>query len=265
MGGWPWLIGQLVVAALAAAAVVFLARRLGRHAWLAAWAALVALAAAYVLAGPLLLAPRLEPLRDERLAAEILALGRQLGVGDVRVQVRRAAERTRAINAEAIGARPTTTVVLWDTLLAPGVGRGEVRFVAAHELAHVARHHPEKGLAWFALLALPCTWIVFRVADLRRASDVPLAALVAVLLALAVSPFANAVSRRYEREADWLALRATRDPAAADALFRRFTRTSLSDPEPPAIWHALTGTHPTLVERVQLSRAAALRAGPGSP
>ena len=91
------------------------------------------------------------------------------------------------------------------------------------------------------------------------------AALVAVLLALAVSPLANAVSRRYEREADWLALRATNDPDAAEALFRRFTRTSLSDPEPPAIWHALNGTHPTLVERVELSRAAALRGGPGSP
>jgi STE24 endopeptidase len=265
VGGWPWLAGQLVVAALAAASVVFLARRFGRHAWPAAWGALVALAAAYVLAGPLLLAPRLEPLRDQRLAAEIRELGARLGVDDVRVEVRRAAERTRAVNAEAVGARPTTTVVLWDTLLASEVGRGEVRFVAAHELAHVARHHAEKGLAWFALIALPCVWIVFLVSNLRRPSDVPLAALVAVLLALAASPLANAVSRRYEREADWLALRATNDPDGAEALFRRFTRTSLSDPEPPAIWHALNGTHPTLVERVELSRAAALRGGPGSP
>ncbi len=265
LGGWPWLVGQLVVAALASAAVVFLARRLGRFAWLAAWAALVGLAAAYVLAGPLLLSPRLEPLRDERLRAEIRALGAELGVDDVRVEVRRAAERTRAVNAEAVGAPPTTTVVLWDTLLAPDVAAGEVRFVAAHELAHVARRHVEKGLAWFALLALPCTWLLFRLTDLRRPSDVPLAALVAVLLALALSPLANAVSRRYEREADWLALRATGDTDGAEALFRRFTRTSLTDPDPPALWHALNGTHPTLAERVALSRAAASPGGPGSP
>ena len=270
VGGWPWLIGQVVVAALAAAAVVVLARRIARFAWVAAWAALVALAAAYVLAGPLLLAPRLEPLRDDRLRTEIRALGAELGVDDVRVEVRRAAERTRAVNAEAVGAPPTTTVVLWDTLLRPGVGRGEVRFIAAHELAHVARRHAEKGVAWFALLALPCAWVLFRLADLRRPSEVPLAALVAVLLAFAVSPLANAVSRRYEHEADWLALRATGNGAAAEALFRRFTRTSLSDPDPPAIWHALNGTHPTLVERVALARfsrdrAAAPRGDSGSP
>jgi STE24 endopeptidase len=265
VGGWPWLIGQVVVAAVAAAAVVFLARRFTRLAWPAAWAALVALAAAYVLAGPLLLSPRLEPLRDARLRADIRELGTKLGVDDVRVEVRRAAERTRAVNAEAVGAPPTTTVVLWDTLLEPGIGRGEVRFIAAHELAHVARRHAEKGVAWFALLALPCAWVLFRLTDLRRPSDVPLAALVAVLLALAVSPLANAVSRRYEREADWLALRATGEPAAAEALFRRFTRTSRTDPDPPAVWHALNGTHPTLVERVELSRAAGPRGGPGSP
>ena len=34
-------------------------------------------------------------------------------------------------------------------------GGGEVRFVVAHELAHVAREHLWKGVAWFALLALP--------------------------------------------------------------------------------------------------------------
>jgi STE24 endopeptidase len=269
-GDWPWLLGQLAVAALAAAAVVLLARRLGRWAWLAAWGVLVALAAAYVLAGPLLLAPRLEPLRDLRLAAEIRELAQRQGLGDVRVEVRRAASRTRAVNAEAIGVWPSTTVVLWDTLLAPDVSRGEVRFVVAHELAHVSRHHPEKGVAWFALLALPCAWLVFRLADLRDPANVPVAAFVAVGLALVLAPFANAVSRRYEREADWVALRETGDTAGAAAIFRRFTRASLTDPNPPWAWHVLLGTHPTLLQRVELSRAAAEaargpRAGPGSP
>jgi STE24 endopeptidase len=264
-GGWPWLLGQAVVAALAAAALVALARRLGGRAWLAAWAVLVVLAAAYVVAGPLLLAPRLEPLRDPRLNAELHALGRELGVDHLRVEVRKARRRTRAVNAEAVGVWPTTTVVLWDTLFATGVSRNEVRFVAAHELGHVTRHHPEKGVAWFALLALPCAWLLFRLVDLRDPANVPRAALVAVLLALALSPLANAISRRYEQEADWVALRTTRDPAAAQAIFRLFARTSIADPEPPALWQVLFGTHPTLVERVELSRAAALRAGPGSP
>jgi STE24 endopeptidase len=223
-----------------------------------------------VLLGPVLLAPHLEPLHDPRLKAEIGAIARREGLGRVDVQVREARTRTRAVNAEAVGTWPTTTVVLWDTLLAPGVSRGEVRFAVAHELAHVARRHTARGIGWFALLALPCVWLLSRVTRLTRPEDVPLAALVAALLALATAPLANAVSRRYEREADWVALRATGDAAGAEALFRRFTRTSRADPDPPRLWHVLAGTHPTLVERVELARvsraeARGPRAGPGSP
>ena len=259
------LAAELTLATMAAAALFLLSRRLGRRWWLGAWAALTLLAAAWVLVGPALLAPRLEPLHDRALTAEIQGLARREGLGHVRVEVQQATTRTRAVNASAIGVWPTTTVVLWDTLLEPGVGRGEVRFVVAHELAHVARHHPEKGVAWFALLALPCAWALSRVTSLQRPEDVPLAALTAAVLALALAPLALEISRRYEREADWVALKATGDPAGAEALFGRLTRTSRTDPDPPRLWHLLAGTHPTLLERVELSRAAALRAGPGSP
>ena len=259
------LAAELALAAVAAAALLVLARRLGRRWWLGAWAAASLLAAAWVLLAPALLAPRLEQLHDPALTAEIEALARREGLGEVRVEVREARTRTRAVNAEAVGVWPTTTVVLWDTLLEPGVGRGELRFVVAHELAHVSRHHVEKGVAWFVLFALPCAWALSRVTSMRRPEDVPLAALAAALMALALAPLALAISRRYEREADWVALRVTGDPAGAEAVFRRFTRTSRTDPDPPRLWHVLAGTHPTLLERVELSRAAALRAGSGSP
>ena len=185
--------------------------------------------------------------------------------------MRKARERTRAVNAEAIGAGPTTRVILWDTLLAPEVGRGEVRFVAAHELGHVARRHPWKGVAWFALLALPGAWVLGRAANLAEPRALPRVALVLLLLQLATLPLANAISRRYEAEADAVGLRLTGDGRAAEALYRRFARASLSDPDPPRLLHLLLDTHPTLVERIATARAAtaaragAPRADPGSP
>ena len=69
--------------------------------------------------------------------------------------------------------------------------------------------------------------------------------LVVVLLQLAVLPLTNAVSRRYEAEADHLGLEATGEPAAAEATFRRFVRTNLNDPSPPAWARILLATHPT--------------------
>ena len=252
---WSTILGELVLAALAGVAVVAAGRLFGRRAWVALWAAFVALAVAYVLAYPSVLAPRLRPLQDRALAAEVQQLARDAGLGRTSVEVRKARERTRAVNAEAIGAGPTTRVILWDTLLAPGVGDGEIRFAVAHELAHVAREHLWKGVAWFALIALPSLWLLGRVVPLGDPRLLPAAAIVLLLLQLATLPAANAVTRRYEREADWEGLRLARDPDAAEALYRRFARTGLSDPDPPLLLHLLLDSHPTLVERIETARS----------
>ncbi|MBA3246113.1 MAG: M48 family metalloprotease [Actinobacteria bacterium] len=264
-GPWSTTLGELGLAALAGLAIVSAGRLLGRRAWLGLWAAFVALAVAYVLVYPSLLAPRLRPLQDRALAAQIERLGVLVGLEEIEVEVRKARERTRAVNAEAIGAGPTTRVILWDTLLAPEVGRDEVRFAAAHELGHVARRHPWKGVVWFALLALPGTWLLGRAARLQDPRALPRVALVLLLLQLATLPLASAISRRYEAEADAVGLRLTRDGRAAEALYRRFARTSLSDPDPPLLLHLLRDTHPTLVERIATARAGVPRGDPGSP
>ncbi len=264
-GQWSTTLGELVLACVAGAAVVAVGRLLGARAWLGVWAALVALAAAYVVLYPLALSPRLRPLEDRALAAQIENLAHRAGLGETTVEVRKVRERTRAINAEAIGAGPTTRVILWDTLLEPDVGRGEIRFVAAHELEHVARRHPWKAVGWFALLALPGAWILGRTVRLGDPVAVPAAALVLVVLQLATLPLVNAISRRYESEADYQALRLTGSRASAEALYRRFVRTSLADPDPPWLVHVLLSTHPTVVERIATARAAALPAGRGSP
>ncbi|MEJ7567921.1 MAG: M48 family metalloprotease [Gaiellaceae bacterium] len=264
-GPWSTTLGELGLAALAGLAVVAAGHLLGRGAWLGLWAAFVALAVAYVLLYPSLLAPRLRPLQDRELAAQIEQLGERAGLGEIEVEVRKARERTRAVNAEAIGAGPTTRVILWDTLLEPEVERGEVRFAAAHELGHVARRHPWKGVAWFALLALPGAWLVGRAARVRDPRALPRVALVLLLLQFATLPLANVISRRYESEADVVGLQLTRDGRSAEALYRRFARTSLSDPDPPFVLHLLLDTHPTLVERIRTARAGVPPGDPGSP
>ena len=264
-GEWSTRLGELLLACVLGAVLVAIGRALGRRAWLALWGAFVALAAAYVVLYPAALSPRLRPLEDRALAAEIQTLAREAGVGETTVEVRKAKERTRAVNAEAIGGGPTTRVILWDTLLEPDVGRGEIRFVVAHELTHVARRHHWKGVAWFGLFALPGAWLVGRLARLAEPAALPAAALVLVSLQLLSLPVVSAISRRYEREADFEALRLTGAHESAETLYRRFVRTSLADPDPPRLLRLLLSTHPTVVERIATARAVASRAGPGSP
>jgi STE24 endopeptidase len=91
---------------------------------------------------------------------------------------------------------------------------------------------------------------------------VPLALLAAALLQLALLPVQSAISRRYETEADWTALRATHDADAARRLFVGFAHTGLSRPDPPEWKQLLLGDHPSLLDRAELAQAAARRRRP---
>jgi STE24 endopeptidase len=263
----PWLerIGTLAAVCVAVALVMLLARGVGERWWIVGGPLFAAIAAAFLLAQPYLLVPRLEPLRDAALAAEIKALAREQGVGEVDVEVRDASRRTRAINAELYGVGPTKRIILWDTALDGRLDRGEVRSLAAHEFGHVEARHIWKSIAWVFLFAVPGAFVVERVTrgrgGLGRAPAVPLALLALTVLQLALLPATNAISRRYEAEADWRALRATDDPRSFDGMARKLARASLAQPDPPRWARLLLETHPSPLERLAMSRAAAPRAG----
>jgi STE24 endopeptidase len=263
----PWLerLGTLVVACAAIALVMVLARRLGERWWLAGGPAFAVLAALFLVAQPALLVPRLEPIRDRALAAEIDALAKAQGVGEVEIEVRDASRRTRAINAELYGVGPTKRIVFWDTALDGRLSRREIRSLAAHEFGHVEASHVWKSIGWIFLFAVPGAYVVARVTRRRgglgRPTTVPLALLAVTVLQLALLPAANAISRRYEAEADWLALQATNDPRAFEGLTVELARAALAQPDPPPTARLLLETHPSPLERVEVSRAAALREG----
>jgi STE24 endopeptidase len=264
----PWLerLGSLAIACAAIAIVMVLARRLGDRWWIAGGPAFAAVGAAFMLAQPFLLVPRLDPLRDRALTAEIRRLAREQGVGDVDVEVRDASRRTRAINAELYGVGPTKRVILWDTALDGRLTRSEILSLAAHEFGHVEAKHVWKSIGWLLLLAVPGAYVVARGTrgrgGLGEPAAVPLALLLVTVLQLATLPLTDAISRRYEAEADWLAMRATGNPRAFEGLTRKLAAAALADPDPPRWAQIVLGTHPTPVKRVAMARSvAALREG----
>jgi STE24 endopeptidase len=258
----------IVLATIAVVGALALAGWLGGRWWLVGGPALAAIGVLFVLVQPLVIQPlfnRFEPLPDRELALEIERLGDDLGVRVDNVQVADASRRTTAANAYVAGIGPSKRVVLYDTILDGSFSQGELLSVSAHELAHVARSHLWKGLAWFALLSIPgvflVAWVTQRRGGLEDPALVPLALLVALLFSLATLPFQNLVSRRYEREADWLALVATRDPDSAISLDRKLVLRSLGDPDPPRWLVVLLSTHPPAIERIAMAEAFKARAG----
>jgi STE24 endopeptidase len=258
----PWgELGALAILALFLIAVTMaLARWIGRFWWVAGAPVFVALSTLFAFVFPYLDQYSQVPISTEReLAAGLPEIEERTGAGPTDVRIARVSDSTSLVNAYTEGLGPSERVVLWDTFLNGSFSPDEVRVVLAHELGHVARSHIWKGLAWYALFAFPLALAVGELTRRRggmgEPGNVPLAALILVLLSFAAAPASNAITRRYEAEADWIALEATRDPDSARQLFVGFVSADLADPTPSFWEEQLFGSHPSLADRIAMAQA----------
>jgi STE24 endopeptidase len=265
LDNWLALGGEFLFVCLAILIVMGLAGVFRRLWWIPGGAVFVGLATLFAFLLPYLI-PDQTNLRDAALRADAEELARAEGLAEappVRVQAVRGF--TTAPNAEAAGLGPSTRIILWDTLLDGRFERPEIRVVLAHELGHISRDHIWKSIGWYALFAFPGAFLIAvatrRRGGMREAEAVPLLLFVLVLLTFLALPLQNVITRHLETEADWVALETTRDPAAARALFRRFSTTALSDPSPPTWSYVLMETHPTIAQRIAMAEAWEARRG----
>jgi Zn-dependent protease with chaperone function len=260
---WATLGNEAVSVVVAVMLLVGFAGRFRRTWWIFSGIAIVAIAAGFAFAAGYLAPVGGHPLRDPVLRADVRRLERVEHVTGTPVRVQKVSTWTDQANAFTVGLGRSTHVVLWDTLLDGRFTRGEEDVVIAHELGHVRSRHIAKAIGWTALVVFPTLFIVAlatrRRGGLANPANLPLAFLVLAVLAVLTSPVQNAVSRRYEAEADWRALNATHDPAAAQRLFQSFAKTNLEQPDPPAWDYILLENHPTLMQRIAMTRAWSAR------
>ena len=260
-----WLAAQWSTlgpeAVFAMATIVLLVGTAGRFRrwWLIAAPIVIVFAAFFAFISGWLAALASHPLDDPALQADVARLERAERVQGTPVRVQDVSSWTDQANAFTVGFGPSTHVVLWDTILDERFSRAEQDVVIAHELGHVRSRHILKAIGWSALIILPTLWLL-AVATRRRGgvgdpANLPYVFLVLTVLALLAAPLENAVSRRYEAEADWRALNATRDPAADTSLFQEFGRTSLEEANPPLLDYVWLENHPTIAQRIAMAQA----------
>ena len=261
---WPSLVSQVVGLTIALTILLLLAGRFGKRWWLVAAPLFTALGAVLVLVLPYVESIGTRKPHQTAVYERIRQLAREEGVGSTPIRIETVSDETRSANAYTTGIGPSARVFIWDTFFDGRFTNREIELVAAHEFGHVAHRHIWKGLAWSLLLTLPAflvvEWATRRRGGLQRPELVPYTLLVLALVGLVITPSGNAVSRRYEAEADWSALRATHDPGSAESLFRKFTRYDLIEPNPPLWSYLMLDNHPTVVQRIALARAYRERA-----
>ena len=266
-----WIADQLkgalvgaVTAAIAATVFVAVVRWQPSTWWLWGWGAFTLLTAVMFFLWPVVIAPlfnRFTPLEAGPLNDRVRALAVAAGVPVDEVLVADASRRTTAENAYVAGLGETKRLVLYDTLLRAGT-EDQTAFIVAHELGHQKEDHVLKnlGIASAGLLVAFAFlgWLGGREsfwawgdaagpADLRA---LPLLVLLSIGLTLAASPVEAALSRRFEAEADQVAIRLTEDPDAAVSSFRRLAFSNIADLDPPALAVAAFYSHPPIPDRI---------------
>ncbi len=269
--GWLWDVVRstgigLVYAAVGAALLIWLQRRLPRGWWAAGAVVVVLFAFVTSFLAPVVLAPifnDFKPLPKGQLRHEVLSLADEAGVDVGDVYTVDASARTRTLNAYVNGIGSSRRVVLYDTLIDEGE-QPALRAVVAHELGHVAANDIMRGLAFVAIVALPGMLLVRECGDaiaarrgLRAGWPSALAAyaLPLVFVAFALGLVGNVLSRAVEERADRFALELTGQPRGMIQLQTELARSNLSDPDPPGWYEALFATHPSTARRIGIARA----------
>jgi len=264
LGGW---IGDhvkgLAIAVVLAVGAWVASVALGR-AWPSWWVVPAAAGAALVVlfllfVAPIVLEPifnSFRPLDDAGLAQRLTALAERVGAPVKTVLVADASRRTNKVNAYVSGLGASRRVVVWDTLL-EAADRDGVAIVVAHELGHRKLRHVAK-LTAAAMTAAVAVVIVLRVVlSTPHGRDLPVALLVVLASEVVLLPLLSALSRRFEREADLFALRATGELPTFVRVMTMLARRNLGDLAPPRWAYLLMFTHPTAPERLALARANA--------
>ena len=257
------LLVSWAVVSLALLLLLLCARRWPRRWYLPVGAGALVATYALSMAYPVVVEPlfnRFTPLQDGPLRSELVAMADHQGVDVGEVLVADASRRTTTLNAYVSGFGGTKRLVLYDNLL-EDVPNGEVVAVAAHEVAHAARHDVLMGTTLGAVGAVAGVAALALLLDARRGRrdgvtrDAGVAWRVLATVAVAtvlVAPVQNTVSRAIEARADVDALAATGDPAGFRELQVRLAQRSLADPTPPAWRQVVWGSHPTVLERLAL-------------
>lgn len=210
---------------------------------------------------------KVEPLAEGPLKSAVLSAVEAAGAPPIRrIAVLRESAKSPRANAFIHGFGPSRRIVLFDTLLASFHPR-EVRFIVAHEAAHLAHRDVPKALS-LGLALVPVKlyllafglWALAPAFGLRGPGDaagVPLLLLLAGLIELAERVALSPLARRAEARADASALSATCDPVSAESMMARLCDLNLIDEAPPRLVEALLFSHPSPQRRIQSARAFA--------
>ena len=234
----------------------------GTYWWLFVGAAFSIITIVLTKLWPLLVLPRMppvRPLRREGLALKLQVLARKAGVSVIGVNEWPVGEDTSRVNAALVGIGSTRRILISGTLL-EDYSDDEIEGILAHELAHHVHYDIWKTIVrrgavvllgcWIAQQALSASLPLLHLDGLSDVAGLPILVICVGCTLLLASPVTNALSRLSEYRADRFAINLTGNRDAFMSGLRRFAAQNLAEERPKALVKWFFFSHPPVTERL---------------
>jgi STE24 endopeptidase len=271
-GAWAWdetkgfLVG-LVIGGIVVELLYFTLRQWPQHWWMLAWALFMVLFIVLAQLAPVVLFPifyKFEPLDNEDLRRRLVVLSERAGTRVRGVYRWRLSEKSKKANAALTGLGATRRIILADTLL-DNYSAEEIEAVLAHELGHHVHRHILKSIFVQAAITFvgfwAANWVLHYAVDqhmfeeLSDFSNLPLLALVSIVLSFLLMPALNAYSRFNERQADRYAFESIESVAPFISSMNKLAEQNLAERAPSKWVEWFFHSHPSISRRLAAAEA----------
>lgn len=241
----------------------------GQNWWIWAWAIFLCFQLLMTVLYPTIIAPlfnKFTPLEDSELKDSIKRLAEEEGLNVGGIYQMDATRRTRHTNAYFSGLGRAKRIVLFDSLI-QSHSQDEILAILAHEVGHLKKNHIKKQLIIIAFVSLLLffmaskllTWNV--IYESFGFSNMPCYVglfLVGILwepVNFFISPIGMAISRRFEREADFYSLGIVKTAKPLTTALKKMAKENLSNLRPHPIYVCFNYSHPPLLQRIEYLEA----------
>jgi STE24 endopeptidase len=268
---WAWdevkgfLVG-LVLATVVVEGLYLTIRQWPQHWWMLAWASFMGLFIVLAQLAPVVLFPifyKFEPLDNEDLRRRLVVLSERAGTRVRGVYRWKLSEKSKKANAALTGLGATRRIILADTLL-DNYTPEEIEAVLAHELGHHVHRHILKSIFVQAAITLfgfwAANWVLHYAVDqhmfeeLSDFANMPLLALVSVVLSLVMMPALNAYSRFNERQADRYAFESISSVEPFITSMNKLAEQNLAERTPSTWVEWFFYSHPAISRRLAAAK-----------
>jgi STE24 endopeptidase len=270
---WAWdemkgfLVG-LVLGTVVVELLYLTIRQWPQHWWMLAWGLVMGLFIVLAQLAPVVLFPifyKFEALDNEDLRRRLVVLSERAGTRVRGVYRWKLSEKSKKANAALTGLGATRRIILADTLL-DNYTPEEIEAVLAHELGHHVHRHILKSIFVQAAITLfgfwAADWVLrysvdhrtFRFDELSDFANLPLLALVSVVLSFLLMPALNAYSRFNERQADRYAFESISSVEPFITSMNKLAEQNLAERTPSKWVEWFFHSHPAISRRLQAAK-----------